>query len=263
MLLMLIGSASAASTWYPRSEDYTTTGDVNANDGTFSGDVTVTGNVTASGTSGITGDITGNVTATGTVQGEQITSTDDINATGTVFTADIVTSADATVGDDLSVAGHTDLDSLVVAGTARLNTTIVATGDTVTVTDADGLTVGGKIIPQEIVVTWPLSASSVDESVFIPTEGYNVTAVEVRYSVAASSGPTNVTLKKCTVGEAPASGDAITSAMLLNGTVNQVYSYTPIVGSEGITAADTLCLDYDGTMTALAGGTVTITLKRV
>ena len=171
MLLMLIGSASAASTWYPRSADYNTTGNVNAADGRFSGDVTVT--------------------------------------------------------------------------------------------DADGLTVGGKIVPQEIVVTWPLSASSVDESVFIPTEGYNVTAVEVRYSVAASSGPTNVTMRKCTVGEAPASGEAITSAMLLNGTVNLVYSYTPIVGSEGITAADTLCLDYSGTMTALAGGTVTITLKRV
>lgn len=125
------------------------------------------------------------------------------------------------------------------------------------------LTVGGVIIPQEIAVVWPLSASSVDESVFIPTEGYNVTAVEVRYSVAASSGPTNVTLKKCTVGEAPASGDAITSPMLLNGTTNLVYSYTPIAGSEGITVADTLCLDYSGTMTSLAGGTVTITMKRV
>ena len=95
------------------------------------------------------------------------------------------------------------------------------------------------------------------------TSGWIVAAVEVRYSVAASSGPTNVTLKKCTVGEAPASGDAITSPMLLNGTTNLVYSYTPIAGSEGITVADTLCLDYSGTMTSLAGGTVTITMKRV
>ena len=43
MLLMLIGSASAASTWYPRSADYNTTGDVNVANGVFSGTLAVGG----------------------------------------------------------------------------------------------------------------------------------------------------------------------------------------------------------------------------
>lgn len=180
LMVLLVGMASSAS-WYPRSADYSTTGDVNANNGVFTGNLTVSG------------------------------------------------------------AGATDA---------------------LTVTTADKLTVGGKIIPQELVIVWPMTASSVDESVFIPTQDYNVTAVEIRYSVAASSGPTNVTLTKCTVGEAPASGDAIVTPMNLAGSANTVGSYSPIVNLQSITSADTLCLDYEGTMTALAGGTVTITLQR-
>ena len=211
IFMVLIGMASAG--WYPASQNMTTTGDVNAADGVFSGSLSVTGLVTA--------------------------------------------------GGDISASDDTDLgDSLDVGGSTRTNGLTVNSSQTLAVTSADRLTVGGKIIPQELVVVWPMSASSVDESVFIPTGNYNVTAVEIRYSVAASSGPTNVTLRKCTVTEAPATGDAITSAMNLATTTNTVGSYTPIVNMQSITSADTLCLDYTGTMTALAGGTVTITLQR-
>lgn len=40
-LVMLLISGIAGAAWYPRSEDYNTTGDVNADNGHFTGDVTV------------------------------------------------------------------------------------------------------------------------------------------------------------------------------------------------------------------------------
>lgn len=48
MLLAVIGAASAA--WYPRSADYNTSGDVNAANGAFSGNISVTGILTAGST---------------------------------------------------------------------------------------------------------------------------------------------------------------------------------------------------------------------
>lgn len=189
--------------------------------------------------------------------GALTTGTGTVDLNGAATTKNITTDS----GYNIVIGGAGALTTGTGAVALNGNST-VAVNKTLAVTTADKLTVGGKIIPQELVIVWPMTASSVDESVFIPTGNYNVTAVEIRYSVAANSGPTNVTLTKCTVGEAPASGEAITSAMNLAGSANTVGSYSPTVNVQSITAADTLCLDYTGTMTALAGGTVTITLQR-
>ena len=46
---MAVNLAVAQDTFYPRSADYTTTGDINADNGIFTGDLTVTGAVSATG----------------------------------------------------------------------------------------------------------------------------------------------------------------------------------------------------------------------
>lgn len=43
LAMLLIGMAGAQSSWYPRSADYNTTGDVNADNGHFTGDFTIDG----------------------------------------------------------------------------------------------------------------------------------------------------------------------------------------------------------------------------
>lgn len=171
ILFMLIGMASAASTWYPRSDNYTTTGAVVGADGVFS--------------------------------------------------------------DDLIV------------------------------TDADKLTVGGVIIPQEMAVPFSYTASSVDVGVFSAKGAWNITAVELVPRVAGNdAGAVNVTIKVCDSGEAPASGEAALSAVLnLKGTAD-----TTQVGTLGSTVACSatqyIALDFTGTMTN-AVGMGTIWLKRV
>ena len=194
MLLMMIGAAGAA--WYPRSADYNTTGNVNAHDGTFTGDMTVTGVGTFS---------------------------------GGIYT-----------------------NGLVVNGTKTL-----------TVTDADKLTVGGVIVPQEIAIPFTYTASSVDIGVFSAKGAWNITGVELVPRVAGNdASAVNVTIKVCDSGEAPSSGDAALSAVLdLKGTADTTQSGT-LGANVAVTATQYVALDFTGTLTN-AVGMGTIWLKRV
>ena len=74
--------------------------------GTLAGTVTgdVTGDVTGNLTGDVTGDVTGNVTASGTVQAEQLTSTDDARI------ADDLTVNDLTINETLNIDGAADFD---------------------------------------------------------------------------------------------------------------------------------------------------------
>lgn len=186
MLFIMVGAASAA--WYPRSADYNTTGNVNAHDGTFTGDMTVTGVGTFSG------------------------------GTGT---------------------------------------------KTLTVTDADKLTVGGVIVPQEIAIPFTYTASSVDIGVFSAKGAWNITGVELVPRVAGNdASAVNVTVKVCDSGEAPSSGDAALSAVLdLKGTADTTQSGT-LGTNVAVTATQYVALDFTGTLTN-AVGMGTIWLKRV
>lgn len=112
----------------------------------------------------------------------------------------------------------------------------------------------------EIVIPWPINASSVDENVFIPDGPYKVVKFTARYAAGSTSG--TVTLKKCTTGVAPASGTSISSAVSLSGTANTTYTGTLTDGACGLTSDDVLVLDFSGTMTNLAGGCVTVHLVR-
>ena len=69
------------------------------------------------------------------------------------------------LGGTLDVDGNTDLD-------------LVNVSETLDVATADELTVGGVIIPQEAIITVQISASSVDENIFIASDAWQVTHIE-------------------------------------------------------------------------------------
>lgn len=143
----------------------------------------------------------------------------------------------------------------------------VATGKTLAVTDADKLTVGGIIVPQKIVLTVPINASSVDQNIFIADAAYQVVQVEEAHTVAGNdASPVTAVLVKCTGTQAPSGGTACTSDTFdLKGTANTVVTGTLSVTASDYTLADgnRLAIDFGGTLTTLAGGVITVVLKRV
>ena len=140
----------------------------------------------------------------------------------------------------------------------------VATGKTLAVTDADKLTVGGKIVPQYLILNVPMNADSVDQWVFVADAAYELDTVELSYTVASTSGTFD--LKKSTTVQAPASGDTmLTGTVDISQTANTVYAGTKH-GTEGnrrLADGNKLSVCFTGTMTGLAGGVVTIRLFRV
>ena len=200
LFMLLIGMASAG--WYPASQNLTTTGDVNAADGVFTGSLSVTGL--------------------------------------------------ATIGGALDVGGST-----------RTNGLTVNSSQTLAVTTADRLTVGGVIVPQEIAIPFTYTASSVDIGIFSAKGAWNITGVELVPRVAGNdAAAVNVTVKVCDSGEAPASGEAALSEVLnLKGTADTTQS-----GALGTTVAcaanQYIALDFSGTMTN-AVGMGTVWVKRV
>jgi hypothetical protein len=140
----------------------------------------------------------------------------------------------------------------------------VATGKTLAVTDADKLTVGGKIVPQYLILNVPMNADSVDQWVFVADAAYELDTVELSYTVASTSGTFD--LKKSTTVQAPASGGTmLTGTVDISQTANTVYAGTKH-GTEGnrrLADGNKLSVCFTGTMTGLAGGVVTIRLFRV
>ena len=140
----------------------------------------------------------------------------------------------------------------------------VATGKTLAVTDADKLTVGGKIVPQYLILNVPMNADSVDQWVFVADAAYELDTVELSYTVASTSGTFD--LKKSTTVQAPAAGGTmLTSTIDMSQTANTVYAGTKH-GTEGnrrLADGNKLSVCFTGTMTSLAGGVATIRLFRV
>ena len=187
------------------------------------------------------------------------TSTDDITLDGTV-----------TVSDDLVMAADKDIGmsgtGTVTTGTGAIalnGDTTLATAKTLAVTDADALTVGGVIVPQETVVTAYLDASTVDGNIFIADDAWVVTSIEAAWTVASTSG--TLMVDKCTGTDAPGAGsDMLTGTIDMSGTANTVTAGTLHGTAANYTLADgdRIAIDIGGTMTNLAGGVVTIHMKR-
>lgn len=143
--------------------------------------------------------------------------------------------------------------------------TLTATGN-IAVSTADKLTVGGVIVPQEIVITVPVSATSVDGTIFIANDAWVITKIEEVHSVLGTDGSAvTAQVMKCTGTQAPSAGTAMTTGTFdLKGTVETVQSGTLSTTPTHYTLADgnRIAVDYTGTLTSLAGGVITIHMKR-
>ena len=190
------------------------------------------------------------------------TGADDITLSGTVTISDDVVLAD---DKDLALGGSGTLTS--GTGAIALNgDTTVATAKTLIVTDADAITVAGVIVPQEMVVTVPVSATSVDGTIFIANDAWVITKIEEVHSVLGTDGSAvTAQVMKCTTTQAPSAGTAMTTGTFdLKGTVETVQSGTLSGTAADYTLADgdRIAVDYTGTLTTLAGGVITIHMKR-
>ena len=239
------------------------------------GDIGVTGDVTIAADKGVvlagasTGDFDFSL-STGTFKTAKGTNT---IGGATVFAADKgVTVATGTSAFDFSGGSGIFKTSggAVTVGPGAVTISgapTVATGKTLAVTDADKLTVGGIIVPQKIVLTVPINASSVDQNIFIADAAYQVVQVEEAHTVAGNdASPVTAVLVKCTGTQAPSGGTACTSDTFdLKGTANTVVTGTLSVTASYYTLADgnRLAIDFGGTLTTLAGGVITVVLKRV
>jgi hypothetical protein len=187
------------------------------------------------------------------------------------------TASPSSASDLVAIGGASDIDFHLSSGTTQTGTgavtlngaTTVATTKTLAVTDADALTVGGVIVPQEMVINWPISASSVDENIFIADDAWRVTKIEEVHAVAGSEGAPNLfnaTVVKISGVTAPGSGLPMHNATItLSATANTVITPTlsTIAANSTLADGDKIGVNYQGTGTSLAGGVITIHMKRV
>jgi hypothetical protein len=179
--------------------------------------------------------------------------------------------------DMIAVGGASDIDYSLSGGVTKTGTgpvslngdTTVATTKTLAVADADKLTVGGVIIPQEMIITIPIGASEVDQTAFIADDAWQITKIEEVHSVAQNTAypnTGNLSITKCTGTQAPNAGSYLhNTTMWLNSTINTVVTPALNASTGALNLADgnRLCLDFNGTMSTFAGGCVTIHLKRI
>ena len=139
-------------------------------------------------------------------------------------------------------------------------------GKNVTVTPADGLTVGGFIVPQKVHESYNGigATQAVSTNAFVADTGYVLTAVTCVWATASTSGTFMV--EKLTGTTAPGSGTALlTGTVDTSTTANTVTNPALIatVASLTLAAGDRIGFKWAGTVTSLAGFAVTLTFKRV
>lgn len=165
-----------------------------------------------------------------------------------------------TAGADV-YPGATGYVSATVQGTRigiALNTTTTA-GDIVKV-------VLHPTKNDRIIVTGTFNASSVDQAIFIapPNASYTVISINVSFSVAGGASAA-VRPRKITDTSAPGASAGTTvkelsTAADLTATANttQALTLSTTATDLNIAAGNRICLDFSGTLTALAGGVIVI-----
>lgn len=189
---------------------------------------------------------------------------------GTTDFNDAITCRDITLdaNKNFTMSGTGTLTTGTGGNTLAGDTT-VSSNKAMAITTADKLTVAGVIVPQETVINVPIDPSEVDQSVFIADDAWQITKIEEVHAVAQNTAfpnTGNLTIRKCTGTEAPSAGDAMhNTTMWLNSTVNTVVTPTLSGVSTNLTLADgnRIALDFNGTTSTLAGGVLTIHMKRV
>jgi hypothetical protein len=125
------------------------------------------------------------------------------------------------VNDEIGVAGHSHLNvtnvttisssgkgtfaTLDATGNTFLNGTTVGAGDTLAVTDADRLTVAGVIVPQEMILNVPVTNTSLNNTIFIANNAWQVTKIESSLTAATTvyNPFPRVTIVKLTGAQVP------------------------------------------------------------
>jgi hypothetical protein len=200
-LMALVFSASAA--WYPRSADYTTTGDVNGDNGNFTGNMTIAG-ILSYGTNVSEGKISENLWID---DGLQVTDTAALNAT----TATTLAVSSTT---DLNGAATTKGITLDANSNLALSGTGTATAPTFigNVKIPDFFSIGlGRVVDTNY--TYP-SGGKMDSIVIIDPRSYNSTLT----LLPAAQAPGNLTIVK--LGYLPGAYYAkinVTGGGLING----------------------------------------------
>lgn len=164
----------------------------------------------------------------------------------------------------------TDLSGSATAAQlpTAVNSFTFATGKTVALTDADSLTVGGVIVPQSLVINWTnIGASNASgDYVFVAHRALQVTSIQVVQRAQGGSGCV-IDVEKLTSTTAPGSGTVMgTGSYNCNSTVNNTvttYTLTGTTGTLQLAAGNRIGLKLAGTLTALAGATVTIQMKAI
>lgn len=151
------------------------------------------------------------------------------------------------------------------------NPSVVA-GKTFSSTDADGLLAASTIVPQRVVasVNVPGTAAATAGNYpvfFVADAAYQVVSVQERHETAgADAGAVTVMLKKVPSGTAKASGtDTLSAGINLKATAdtNQSGALHATVANYQLAAGDSLALVTTGTLTSVAGVTVSVELKRI
>lgn len=135
---------------------------------------------------------------------------------------------------------------------------------TQSVTNADGLTVNGVIVPVFKTIAVPLIVTDLSKSIYIATEAVQLVAVRCVYGVVTASG--TLTIEKLTGTTAPGGGTVVLTGTLdLTTTANTVLSGT-LTGTTAnlqLAAGNRFGIVLGGVLTGLVGGMVELDLKRI
>lgn len=135
---------------------------------------------------------------------------------------------------------------------------------TMSIFNADGLTVNGVIVPVLKTILFPIFVTDLSKSFFIATEGLQIVNIRCVYGVAALSG--TLTIEKLTGTTAPGSGTPVLTGTLdLTTTANTVLSGT-LVGTQAtiqLAPGDRLGMRLAGSLTGILGTILEIDLKRI
>jgi hypothetical protein len=128
----------------------------------------------------------------------------------------------------------------------------------------------GEMSGDTVTVTYRqnANASLADESFFIADRAYQVMAIREVHSAAGNdAGAVAMQVTKDTGTNAPGAGsDLLTSTGFnMKATANTVQAGTLVATAATLTlaAGDRLAVDFNGTLTTLAGVVVTVVLKRL
>jgi hypothetical protein len=219
--------------------------------------------------------VTGAVTFSSTMSATQYTST---IATGTAplvvasttkvsnLNADKLDDGDwanppSAIGTGTRVANTSFFTNMDISGTESLGGSVtLATGKVMTLTDADSLTVGGKIIPQTLTVTWYEFGTEVAAHIWIAPRAGKVVSVKEIHSVVGG-GSCTTRLRKITDTSAPGAvagatvKELTTAAFDCTAVINttQTGALSATASDYTFAAGDKISLNVGGTQTGLVG----------